>query len=100
MTREEVLAKARSGKDEMAVQVKDKAMKWTYIVLVLSAAVFAFIRGLNGQPVMDLCATVCFSVFAGRMYCYIKTKEKHDLVMAIITIATAVVATIRFFMGH
>lgn len=100
MTREEVLAKARNGKDEMAVQVKDKAMKWTYIVLVLSAAVFAFIRGLDDQPIMDLCATVCYSVFAGRMYCYIKTKEKYDLVMALTTIATAVVATVRFFMGH
>lgn len=100
MNREEILAKARQEQDEMAVQVRDKAMKCTYIVLVLSAAVFAFIRGLNGQPVMDLCATVCYSVFAGRMYCYVKTREKFDLWMAVITIITAVVATVRFFMGH
>lgn len=100
MNRDEILAKARDQKDEMAVQVKDKSMKVTYIVLVLTAAAFAFLRGLKGQPVMDLCATVCYSVFAGRIYCYVKTKDRLDLIMAIITIATAVVATIRFFMGH
>lgn len=100
MNKEEILAKARQEQDEMAAQVKDKSMKWTYVVLVLSAAVFAFIRGQNGQPVMDLCATVCYSVFAGQMYRYIKTKEKFDLIMAVIMIITAVAATVRFFMGH
>lgn len=100
MNKEDILQKARAQEDEMVVQTRDKAMKVTYVVLVLTAAFFAFLRGLNGQPVMDLCATVCYSVFAGRLYCYIKTKEKYDLIMAVITIVTAVVATVRFFMGH
>lgn len=100
MDRDQILAKARYEKDEMEVQVKDKSMKVTYIVLVLTAAVFAFIRGMNDQPVMDLCATVCYSVFAGRIYCYVKTKNRFDLIMAVITIVTALVATYRFWTGH
>lgn len=100
MDRDQILAKARYEKDEMEVQVKDKSMKVTYIVLVLTAAVFAFVRGMNDQPVMDLCATVCYSVFAGRIYCYVKTKNRFDLIMAVITIVTALVATYRFWTGH
>ena len=49
---------------------------------------------------MDLCATVCFSIFAGRLYCFVKTKERFELCMAVITFLVAVGATIRFFMGH
>lgn len=100
MNKQEILHKARQGQDEMVVQTRDKAMKVTYLVLVFTAAFFAFLRGLKDQPVMDLAATVGYSVFAGRLYCYLKTKEKYDLWMAVITIIVAVVATIRFFMGH
>lgn len=100
MDREAILNKARQEKDEMVEQTRDKAMKYTYIVLVLTSAVFAFIRGLNGQPVMDLCATVCFAVATGRVYCYAKTKDRFNLVMAVVTIAVGIVATVRFFMGH
>lgn len=75
-------------------------MKYTYIALVISAAIFAFIRAQKDQPIMDLCATVCFSVFAGRIYCYVKTKDSTNLIMALITLRVAIFATIRFFMGH
>lgn len=101
MDREEILRRSREEKrDEMVVQVRDQAMKWTYIVLVLSAAFFAFIRGLREQPVMDLCATVCISVSAGRFYCFSKTKDKFNLIMAIVTLIVAIFACVRFFMGH
>lgn len=101
MDKETILKKAQVEKnDEMVAQTRDKAIKLTYVVLVLSAAVFAFVRGLRGAPVMDLCATVCYSVFAGRIYCYCKTKERFDLVMAVVTLAIAIMATVRFFMGH
>lgn len=100
MDKETILKKAQGEKDEMVEQTRDKAMRWTYLVLVLSAAVFAFVRGMRDEPIMDLCATVSFSVFAGRIYCYVKTKQRYDLIMAIVTIAMAVVATVRFFMGH
>lgn len=100
MNKEEILKKAQNEEDEMIAQTRDKAMKYTYIVLVLVAAFFTVIGNLNNQPVMDLCATVCFSVSAGRFYCFIKSKDKYNLIMAIITIAIAVFATVRFFMGH
>ncbi len=100
MDKESILKKAQNEEDEMIVQIRDKSIKYTYIVLVLSAAVFAFIRESNNQPIMDLCATVCFSVFAGRIYCFMKTKDKYNLIIAMITLITAIFATIRFFMGH
>ena len=100
MDKETVLRKAQGEKDEMVVQVQDKAMRWTYLVLVLSAAVFALVRGTRDQPIMDLSATVCFSVCAGRLYCYVRTKERFDLIMAALTFVIAVFATVRFFMGH
>ncbi len=100
MNKEEILKKAQNEEDEMIVQTRDKAMRYTYIVLVLAAAFFTVLRALNNQPVMDLCATVCFSISAGRFYCFVKSKDKYNLIMAVVTIAIAIAATIRFFMGH
>lgn len=101
MDKEEILRRSREEHyDEMEVQIKDKAIKWTYLVLVLSAAVFAFIRETYGQPIMDLCATVSLSVFTGQIYCFIKTKDRYNLILAVITFIIAVFATVRFFMGH
>lgn len=101
MDRDEVLARSRNEKnDEMEAQVRDKSMKWTYIALVLSAAFFALIRGMRDQPIMDLGATVCISISAGRFYCFFKTKDRFNLVMAVVTLIVAVLAGVGFFMGH
>ena len=101
MNKEEILAKAQQeNKDEMEVYVKDKSLKWTYIVMVLAAAVFTFIRAEKGEPMMDLCATVSASVTAGMIYRFVKTKEKSCLIIGLITLCTAVVSAIRFFMGY
>lgn len=100
MNKETILSKARKEKDEMEVQVQAQSLKYVYLIMVLSAAAFAMVRGLQGQPVMDLCATVCYSVFAGRVYCYIRTKERFHLMMALLSLAVAVFATVRFCMGH
>lgn len=100
MDKETILKKAQKETDEMAIQIRDKSIKYTYVVLVLSAAIFSFIRGLHDQPIMDLCATVSYSVAAGRLYCFIKTREKYDLLIAIIMLTIAIAATIRFAMGH
>lgn len=100
MDRDEILEKARKEGDEMAVYAKDKSMVYTYIALVVSAGIFALVRGLRDEPIMDLCATVCFSVSVGRLYRFLKTKERFELVMAGIGFVIAVVAAIRFFMGH
>lgn len=100
MDRATILKKAQNEADEMMIQVKDKSIKFTYIALVLSAAIFSFIRGMRGEPMMDLCATVCISVFAGRIYCYFKTRDKFNLIIAAVTFVVAVFAAARFFMGH
>lgn len=101
MEREEILRKAQEEKkDERETQVKDKSMMWSYIVMVIMAALFSFIRSEQGLPMMDLSATVCGSVCATMTYRFIKTKNKEHLIIALITLASAVIATIRFFMGH
>lgn len=101
MNREEILAKAQNENcDEMEIRVRDQSMRWTYLVMVLVAAVFAFIRGQRGEPMMDLCATVCASVVAGQFYRYIKIRERFCLIMGLVALAIGIFAVIRFFMGH
>lgn len=101
MNREEILAKAKSeNRDEMEMLIRDRSMRWTYLAMVLTAAVFAFVRAQQGQPMMDLCATVCISVAAGQIYQFIKTKGKSCLLMGLIAVIVAVFAIIRFSMGH
>lgn len=101
MTREDILKKAQDEKkDEREQQVKDRSMMYSYIVMVILAAVFAGIRGKQGLPMMDLCATVCGSVCAAMTYRFIKTKGKEYLLIAVITFVVMVVAIIRFAMGH
>ena len=101
MEREEILKRAqKEGNDEMEIQIKDKSIKYTYIAMVLVAAVFSCIREQQGLPIMDLCATVCFSVSVGQGYRFIKWKNKHALIMAILTLAVGICATVRFMMGH
>lgn len=101
MEKDEVLKKAQAEKkDERELQVKDKSMMWSYIVMVFMAAIFSFIRSEQGLPMMDLSATVSASVFAGMTYRFIKTKRKENAIIALIMLCVAVVATLRFFMGH
>lgn len=101
MDKDEILKKAQAEKkDEREMQIKDKSMMWSYIVMVLAAAVFSFIRSEQGLPMMDLSATVSASVFAGMTYRFVKTRSKETLIIAVIMLFVAVMATIRFFMGY
>lgn len=101
MNKEEILKMAQKENcDEMALQVRDRAMKWTYLAMVIVAAIFAEIRAMNDQPMMDLCVTVCASVAVGQFYRFAKTKEKSCLIFGIITFAVGIFALIRFCMGH
>lgn len=44
MERKEILKRAQDEKlDERELQVKDKSMMWSYIVMVIMASVFSFI---------------------------------------------------------
>lgn len=101
MTRDEILSKAKNeSSDEMEVQVHDKSMKWTYITMVVIAAIFAFIRAEKYLPMMDLCTTVGASVAVGMLYRYFKTKEKSTLVLGIISAAVAIFGLVRYIMGY
>ena len=75
-------------------------MKWTYLTMVIVAAVFAYIRGMKDQPMMDLCVTVCASVSVGQLYRYWKLRCKDCLILGLVALAVAVVALVRFCMGH
>ena len=103
MNKEEILAKSRKeneGCDEFQLQVRDKSMKWTYITMVVVAAIFAWVREEQGLPTMDLCATVGLSACAGQSYRFIKTKDKQYLIWAVITLLIGIFAIIRFLGGH
>lgn len=101
MNKEEILKRAQNEHcDEREIQIKDKSMMWSYIVMVIAAAVFSFIRSEQGLPMMDLTATVCFSVCANHVYRFIKTKEKKYLFIAVVLLSIGVIAAIRFMMGH
>ncbi len=42
MDKEDVLRKAQEEKnDEMEIQIRDKSMKWTYVSMVIAAAIFS-----------------------------------------------------------
>ena len=89
MERKEILKRAQDEKlDERELQVKDKSMMWSYI------------RSEQGLPMMDLCATVSGSVCAAMTYRFIKTRNKEHLIISVIMFATAIMAIVRFCMGH
>lgn len=101
MEREEILKRAQvEKKDERELQVKDKSMLWSYIVMVFMAGVFSFIRSEQGLPMMDLCATVSSSVCAAMTYRFLKTKNKGYIMIAVTTLILTIVSVIRFSMGH
>ena len=103
MNKEEILAKSRKeneGCDEFQLQVRDKSMRWTYITMVVVAAIFAFIREEQGLPIMDLSVTICSSVCVGQFYRFIKTKDKWCLMLAVVALIVGIFAIIRFLGGH
>ena len=101
MEREEILRRAQAEKeDEREVRIRDHSLRWSYLVMGLLAAVFAFIRAQQGLPMMDLCATVSGSVCAGMAYRFWETRNCSYFGLAILTLLVAIVATVRFFLGH
>lgn len=101
MNKEEILKKAQNeNMDEREIQVRDKSLKWTYLTMVVVAAIFAELRAEKGLPMMDLCATVCASVCVGQLYRFVKTKDRTCLLFGVITFGMGIFALIRFCMGH
>jgi hypothetical protein len=68
--------------------------------MILMATIFSIIRSEQGLPIMDLSATCMASVCASMTYRFIKTKDKSYLLVALISVNVAIIATVRFFMGH
>ena len=80
MDKNEILKMAQvENQDEMELQVKDKSMMWSYIVMVVMAAIFSFIRSEQGLPMMDLTATVSASVCAAMTYRFISSFKQMSL---------------------
>jgi hypothetical protein len=103
MDKEEILEKSRRENrvgDERELQVRDISLKWAFVVMVLMFTVFSFIRSEQGLPTMDFAATLAAAAFANMTYRFVKTKEKAYLFVALIMLITAIMATVRFFMGH
>lgn len=100
MEKNEILAKARAEKtDEREIFINDRSMRWTYLIMALSAGIFTIVRAIRSQPMMDLCATVCLSVGAGYLYKYIKARERANLIIGIVLIICGVAASVQFFLG-
>lgn len=100
MDKKEILEKAQAEKaDEREVFINDRSMRWTYLVMTLSAGTFTIVRSCQDLPIMDLCATVCLSVGTGFLYRFVKNKQKFDLITGILMIFFGIVATVQFFMG-
>lgn len=101
MNKEVILKIAQSEKrDEMELHIKDKSMMWSYLVMVIVAALFNFIKVLHGIPITDLTATVCASVGTTLAYRYAKLKDKQDLFIAIIMFIIALISIIYFVIGY
>lgn len=101
MNKEEILKKSRNANcDEMKTYYDDKSYRFIFATMVIVAGIFSMIRGFRDEPIMDLCATVMTSISVGYFYRYSKVREKSMLYMAVFTMTVAILATIRFFMGH
>ncbi len=101
MKKEEILEKSRSeNKDERDEMIRDQSVKWTFLTMVVLSAIFAYLRVMQGQTMMDLTVVVCGSVSVSFLYRYFKTKRKELLVLGIVILICAAVALIRFCTGH
>ena len=101
MNKEEILEKGRSeNKDERDVIVRDQSIKWTFITMVVLSAVFAYLRAVQGQTMMDLTVVVCGSVSVSFLYRFFQTKRKDLLILGLIILLCAIVALVRFCIGY
>lgn len=101
MNKYEILEKSRSeNKDEREEQIKDKSMKWTFLVMVITSAIFAFIRGLKGESELDLAVVVCSSIAVFYLYRYFMLKKREYLNLGIITFCVALICLIGFCLGR
>ena len=100
MKKEEILAKAQAEKvDEREIFISDRSMRWTYLVMAVTAGIFMIARSIRDIYSADLISVVCFSAAAGNIYRFVKTKEKWYLVVGIVMLAAGIFTAVLFFTG-
>lgn len=100
MKKEDILAKAREEKkDEMEDAVRDRSAVWMAIAMVIAAGFFVCVRD-EGEPIMDLAATVGFSMTVCCIYRAVKLKKLKWVMIGILCAAVTVFAAVRYFMGY
>lgn len=101
MKKEEILAKAQAEKvDEREIFISDRSMRWTYLVMAVTAGIFMIVRSIRDMYAADLISVVCFSAAAGNIYRYVKTKEKWSLLAGIVLLAAGLFTAVAFFMDY
>ena len=101
MNKEEILKKGRSeNKDERDEIIRDQSIKWTFMTMVLLSAVFAYLRAVQGQTMMDLTVIVCGSVSVSFLYRFFQTKRKDLLILGLVILLCAIIALVRFCTGY
>ena len=101
MKKEEILEKGRSeNKDERDEMIRDQSIKWTFMTMVVLSAIFAYLRAVQGQTMMDLTVIVCGSVSVSFLYRFFQTKRKDLLILGLVILLCAIVALVRFCTGY
>ncbi|MBD5384777.1 MAG: hypothetical protein HDR72_07235 [Ruminococcaceae bacterium] len=101
MKKEEILAKAQAEKvDEREIFISDRSMRWTYLVMAVTAGIFMIARSIRDMYAADLISVVCFSAAAGNIYRYVKTKEKWSIFAGIVLLAAGLFSAAAFFMDY
>jgi len=101
MNKEEILEKGRSeNKDERDEIIRDQSIKWTFMTMVVLSAIFAYLRAVQGQTVMDLTVVVCGSVSVSFLYRFFQTKRKDLLILGLVMLLCAIVALVRFCIAY
>ena len=101
MKKEEILAKAQAEKvDEREIFISDRSMRWTYLVMSVTAGIFMIVRSIRDMYAADLISVVCFSAAAGNIYRYVKTKEKWSIFAGIVLLAAGILTAASFFMDY
>lgn len=101
MKKEEILAKAQAEKvDERETFISDRSMRWTYLVMAVTAGIFMIVRSIRDMYAADLCSVACLSVAAGNIYRFVKTKEKWCLIAGIALLVSGVLTAVMFFIDY
>ena len=101
MNKNEILKTSRlENKDEREDRIRDESVKWVFLAMIVISAIFAFIRGIRGESVLDLGVIVCSSLTVFQFYRYFKLRKREYLIYAIIAFCTAVICLIGFCLGR